>query len=84
MHNRKLIVLVLLLLLVVLPSVRAQDVTDIQYGDTLEGEINDPDDAVFYVFEGEEGDVIDMFASSDDIDVYLQLGRFRWQSAGRK
>jgi len=73
MSNRKLILIVFICLFLILPAVRAQDTTDIGYGDTLSGQITDSDEPVFYVFEGQAGDIVSLYASSDAVDVYLEL-----------
>jgi hypothetical protein len=74
MRNQKLIFGLILFLLVMLPSAQAQDITEIAYGDTLDGEIIDSDDPVFYIFSGDEGDVVTVSVESDTVDVYVQLG----------
>ncbi len=74
MFRPKLIFITLLLLLCILPVVHAQDVTPIQYGDSVRGKITDPDQGVLYTFDAKKGDNITISLNSDQVDVYLRLG----------
>jgi hypothetical protein len=74
MPKRKIFVTVLICLFVFLPAVLAQDATEIAYGDTLSGNIRDTDNPDFYLFDGQKGDTVTISASSDEVDVYIQLG----------
>jgi hypothetical protein len=74
MFRPKFILVTLLLLLCVIPVVHAQDVTPIQYGDTVRGKVTNPDQGVLYSFDGQKGDKITISLNSDQVDVYLRLG----------
>ncbi len=46
----------------------------VEYGDEVEGEINDDTFEVFYTFEGSEGDVVQLsMISEDGVDCYLEV-----------
>ncbi len=74
MFRPKFVLVTLLLLMCVIPAVRAQDVTPIQYGDTIRGKITDPDQGDLYSFDARQGDEITISLNSDLVDVYLRLG----------
>ncbi|MEP6986525.1 MAG: PPC domain-containing protein, partial [Chloroflexota bacterium] len=74
MFRPKFILVTFLLLLGILPVVHAQDVTPIQYGDSVRGKITDPDQGLLYSFDGKKGDNITISLDSDQVDVYLRLG----------
>jgi len=63
MFRPKFIIITVLLLLCILPVVRAQDVTPIQYGDSVRGKITDPDQGALYSFTGKKGDKITVHMS---------------------
>ena len=54
MFRPKFILVTFLLLLGILPVVHAQDVTPIQYGDSIRGKITDPDQGLLYSFDGKK------------------------------
>ncbi|MBI1277913.1 MAG: hypothetical protein GC179_07275 [Anaerolineaceae bacterium] len=74
MFRPKFILVTLLLLLCVIPAVHAQDITPIQYGDSVRGKITNPDNGVLYSFEAKKGDNITVSLESSQVDVYLRLG----------
>ncbi len=74
MFRPKFIFVTLLLLLCVIPAVHAQDVTPIQYGDSVRGKITNPDKGVLYSFDAKKGDNITISLESSQVDVYLRLG----------
>ncbi len=74
MFRPKFIFVTLLLLLCVIPAVHAQDVTPIQYGDSVRGKITNPDNGVLYSFDAKKGDNITISLESSQVDVYLRLG----------
>ncbi|MEO8607561.1 MAG: clostripain-related cysteine peptidase [Chloroflexota bacterium] len=74
MPKRKILVTVLIFLFVFLPAVLAQDATSISYGDTISGRIANSKNPDFYLFDGDKGDTVNISATSDDTDVYIQLG----------
>src|SRR5689334_103849 len=74
MFRPKFLLITLLLMVCVLPVVHAQDVTPIQYGDSVRGKITDPDQGVLYSFDAKKGDNITISLDSDQVDVYLRLG----------
>jgi hypothetical protein len=53
------------------------EIIDIEYGDSVEGEISDDEEFVVYAFEASEGDVVTITmidtSRSGDLDPYLQL-----------
>src|SRR3954469_9576098 len=74
MFRPKFILVIFLLLLGILPVVHAQDLTPIQYGDSVRGKITDPDEGALYTFDAKKGDEITITLNSDQVDVYLRLG----------
>jgi len=80
--GKSVILLVLLaLLLVSMPTSLAQDndfcdiaIDEIEYGDTVEDEIDDDAFFLWYCFEGEEGDEVILTAEATDGDLLLLLG----------
>jgi len=74
MFRPKFLLITLLLLLCVIPAVHAQDVTPIQYGDSVRGKITDPDQGKLYSFDAKKGDNITISLESAQVDVYLRLG----------
>jgi Clostripain family/Bacterial pre-peptidase C-terminal domain len=75
MRNRKsLVFFVMFILLFGVLSVSAQDDGRIQYGEMVEGQTIDIDNAVIYTFTGTAGDVVSLYATSDaNTDTYLVL-----------
>lgn len=76
MHLRKLVLLTLLVL--ALPfAVWAQsepaDGGEIEYGQTVDGELTTDSPAIAYTFTGEEGTSVTITMISDDFDTYLTL-----------
>lgn len=71
------IVFLMLIFFVVPVLVSAQDITSIEYGETVSGRITNPSEPVFYSFSGEQGDVVIVSATSNTVDVYLQIGDAR-------
>lgn len=67
---------VLLMVLVIIPAAaRAQDITPINYGDSIDGRITDASEGDLYSFEGSQGDEITISLTGDNnLDVYLRLG----------
>jgi hypothetical protein len=67
----------------IIESGRVDDATEIEYGQTVEGEITDDQASEEYVFEGEQGEIVSARMvstnSRDDLDSYLilinQVGR---------
>ncbi len=74
MFRPKFILVTLLFLLCVIPAVHAQDITPIQYGDSVRGKITDPDKGILYSFDAQKGDNITISLESSQVDVYLRLG----------
>jgi hypothetical protein len=77
LFKRRSIVMGLLCLLILIPVASAQDEDDlcasagedIEYGDTVEGTIDDDLFAAFYCFEGDEGDEITVTVTTTDGDL---------------
>src|SRR5690349_936470 len=74
MFRPKFFLVTLVLLLCVIPAVHAQDITPIQYGDSIRGKITDPDQGKLYSFDAQQGDSITINLESSQVDVYLRLG----------
>jgi hypothetical protein len=49
------------------------DITPIEYGDSLDGEIVDPDMPAYFAFDGSEGDEVTIIVESRDIDPEVVL-----------
>lgn len=78
----RLILTSLLLLCLFIPAVTAQDdeidycrevAEEIEYGDTVEGSIDDEFFAAFYCFEGEEGDEVTITVTTTDGDLVSMI-----------
>lgn len=74
MFRRKIVFSIVLALFLILPSVQAQDLPPIAYGDSLRGQIEDSAQGVVYTFEAKAGDRVVADAESNSIDVYMRLG----------
>lgn len=78
MHKRRSIALaVFLLLFLIVPLVSAQNITPIEYGDSVSGQITDPAVGILYSFAGRAGDEVVIELNGQGIDVYVRLGNAR-------
>jgi hypothetical protein len=75
MHKRRSILLAAFLLLFILvPLVSAQDITPLEYGDSVSGQITDPETGILYSFSGRAGDQVVIEVNGEGVDVYVRLG----------
>jgi hypothetical protein len=74
MQRKIWLVFALILLIFLVPSVNAQEITVIQYGQTFTGQVGAAQEFTFFQFSGNAGDNVTILLSSDAMDTYLQLG----------